>query len=82
MSGSSKKDDANQPKLDELIPIVRAAETSGLSKSHLALLCRTKKIWAVKMGRDWWTTQAAVNEYLARDRKPGPKPKEDSGEQM
>ncbi len=75
MSGSSEKEDAYQPRLDELVPLAEAAETSGLSKSHLALLFRTDKIWATKMGRDWWTTLAAVNEYLARDRKPGPKPK-------
>jgi hypothetical protein len=75
MSGSNEQEDAVQPGLDELIPISEAAKISGLSQSHLALLSRTGKIWAKKFGRDWWTTKAAVLEYIARDIKPGPKPK-------
>jgi hypothetical protein len=77
MSGSKGQDDAYQPKLDELIPLAQAAELSGLSTSHLALLARTGEIWAIKLGLAWHTTEAAVKEYLARDRRPGPKPQTD-----
>jgi hypothetical protein len=75
MSSSNEQEDVVHPGLDELIPISEAAKISGLSQSHLALLARTDKIWAKKFGRDWWTTKAAVLEYIARDIKPGPKPK-------
>jgi excisionase family DNA binding protein len=64
----------NQPRLDELISLSEAAELSGLSHSHLRLLVRKGEIWGKKMGRDWFTNAQAVEEYLARDRRPGPKP--------
>jgi len=63
----------NQPRLDELITLREAAELSGLSHSHLRLLIRKGDIWGQKKGRDWFTTAQAVREYLARDRRPGPK---------
>jgi hypothetical protein len=75
MSINDKKDDADQPRLDELIPLARAAKTSGLSPSHLRLLVNQGEIWGQKIGRNWVTTEKAVREYLARDRRPGPKPK-------
>ena len=67
-----------QPSLDELISLNEAASKSGLSHSHLRLLARSGEIWAKQLGRSWFTTERAVNEYLARDRRPGPKPKQDS----
>jgi len=70
-----------QPGLDELITLKEAAELSGLSYSHLRLLARQSKIWARKMGNNWFTTAQAVKEYLARDRRPGPKPKDQSEHQ-
>ena len=42
-----------------------AAAVSGLSASHLRLLARTGRLEATKMGRDWFTTEAAVRAYLA-----------------
>jgi excisionase family DNA binding protein len=60
--------------LDDLISLKTAAELSGLSHSHLRLLVRKGEIWGKKMGRDWFTSAQAVQEYLARDRRPGPKP--------
>ena len=64
-----------QPSLDELISLSEAAELSGLSPSHLRLLVSTKEMWGRKLGRNWFTTEAAVREYLTRGVKPGPKPK-------
>ncbi|MEM9681207.1 MAG: hypothetical protein AAF901_12865 [Bacteroidota bacterium] len=61
-----------------LIPLSMAAEISGLSASHLSYLARKKEIWAMKMGRDWLTTEPVIREYMARDRRPGPKPKQKS----
>ncbi len=72
--GNTGKSD-DQPGLDELIPLRKAAELSGLSHSHLRLLLRKGEIWGRKVGRDWFTTEQVVREYLARDHRPGPKPK-------
>ena len=73
MPGTDTKGDDEQPGLSELITLPEAAEFSGLSHSHLRLLARTKQIWAKRLGRSWFTTEQAVREYLARDRRPGPK---------
>ena len=66
---------SSQPDMFELISLSEAAELSGLSHSHLRLLVRKSEIWGKKMGRDWFTNAKAVDEYLARDRRPGTKPK-------
>ena len=66
----------DQPKLDELISLSQAAELSGLSPSHLRLLVSEVEIWGKKLGRNWFTTEQAVREYIARGIKPGPKPKQ------
>ena len=73
----TNKDDESgeyQPSLGELLSLREAAELSGLSQPHLSLLIRQGKLWGTKIGRNWVTTEQAVREYLARDRKPGPKP--------
>ena len=59
---------------DELIVLREAAARSGLSASHLRTLARTGEIKAVRIGRDWCTTEAAVRAYLAtkRQRARGP----------
>jgi hypothetical protein len=66
---------SEQPSLDELISLREAAEPSGLSGGHLRLLISQGKLWGTKIGRNWVTTAQAVEEYLAQDRRPGPKPK-------
>jgi excisionase family DNA binding protein len=67
-----------RPHWDELITLHEAAELSGLTQRHLRLLLSNGELWGQKLGRDWFTTKQAVNEYLARDRRPGPKPKDGS----
>jgi len=62
------------PSSDELISLAEAAEISGFAQPHLSLLARRGKLWAVKIGRNWLTTREAVKEYMAQDRRPGPKP--------
>ena len=64
-----------EPRLDELISLRDAAELCGLSAGHLRLLVSRGEIWGAKLGRNWVTTAQAVEEYLARDRRPGPKTK-------
>jgi len=52
---------------EQLISLKEAAARFSISQSHLQLLCRTGKIKARKMGRDWFTRPEAVAEYLAND---------------
>lgn len=71
-----RKSESSKKKLraEELIPLRKAAEISGLTRQQLAFLIRQGKLWGDKMGgRDWYTTKEAVREYMARDRRPGPK---------
>jgi hypothetical protein len=70
---ASNKNDNYQPGLDDLIPLSKAAEISGLSSDHLRRLAEQGQIWAKKLGRNWVTTAKAVKGYLAQNRRPGPK---------
>jgi len=73
---TSKTNNNNlEPRLGDLISLREAAEISGLSQPHLSLLIRQKKLWGKKIGRNWVTTEQAIRDYLALNRKPGPKPK-------
>ena len=75
MTDVENESNHRQPSLDDLITLPQAAELCGLSHSHLRLLVRKGEIWGKRIGRNWVTTEQAVNEYLAQDRRPGPKPK-------
>lgn len=61
---------------ERLMSLAEAAELFGLSHSHLRKLVREGKIWGKRVGRYWVTTEEAVAEYLAQDRRPGPRPRE------
>ncbi|WP_162909889.1 helix-turn-helix domain-containing protein [Aggregatilinea lenta] len=67
---------AGEEAAQQLITLSEAAERFGLSHSHLRLLVRQGKVWGTKLGFSWVTTEAAVNTYLATDRRPGPKKNE------
>lgn len=75
MAREATESDKREPQLDALITLEQAAELSGLTSRHLRNLAQRNAIWAKKLGRNWFTTEQAVREYLARERKPGPKPK-------
>ena len=49
---------------ERLISLKEAAALSGLSHVHLRWLARKGKIEATRMGRDWFTTEKAVDLYL------------------
>lgn len=53
---------------DDWLSLREAADHSGLSASHLRLLARTGRIQARKLGRDWFTTEAAVAAYIVDER--------------
>lgn len=50
---------------DDLLSLREAAARTGLSASHLRYLARDGRVAAKKLGRDWFTTEAAVRAYLA-----------------
>ena len=72
------KPGTDQLKLDDLISLSEASEMSGLTQPHLALLVRQGKLWGRKIARNWVTSKSALNEYVAQERKPGPKPQKNS----
>lgn len=67
--------DVNPPDIKDLITFSQAANLAGFSDRHLRKLAAADEIWAVKIGRNWFTTEKAVKEYLAKGVKRGPKPK-------
>lgn len=73
MGEKNKEGERDQPRWDELISLNEAAKLSGLSHDHLRRLAGQGELWAKKVGRNWVTTEAAVREYLARNRRSGPK---------
>jgi hypothetical protein len=72
-----KKNDEDIPVLGDLISLSEASKLSGLSVSQLRLLVSHKAIWGKKLGRNWLTTEKAVQEYMLGQHKPGRKPKKD-----
>jgi excisionase family DNA binding protein len=64
---------SDRPDFEDLISTKEAASLSGFTQEHVALLLRRGEMWGKKIGRNWVTTKQAVQEYLSRDRRPGPK---------
>lgn len=59
----------------QLISVTEAAQLSNLTPSFIRRLLRRGDIAGIKVGASWLTTEAAIRDYLKRDRRPGPKPK-------
>ena len=74
MSNEISPQNTDRPNIEDLIDFVDAARLSGFTDRHLRKLAVKKEIWAIKLGHNWFTTAQAVNDYLARKRRPGPKP--------
>lgn len=55
----------------ELISLADAAQRYGLSPTYLRTIARNGRLRAVKVGRDWLTTPADVEAYLASRSKRG-----------
>jgi Fic family protein len=48
---------------DEWLPLRLAAEGTPYSQEYLSLLARTGRLEAMKRGRNWYTTAAAIGRY-------------------
>ncbi len=64
-----------KPSLDLLISLAKAADDSGLTAGYLRRLLRNRHLWGMKIGGNWVTTKAAVDFHIAKNLKPGRKPK-------
>ena len=53
------------PTVGELIPLAEAAEYAGLSHQTLRNYISLGRLKAKKLGSQWITTRAAIDEYLA-----------------
>ena len=74
MSDTTQQNGSEKPSLDDLITLSEAAELCGYTVRHVRHLAVTGEIWAKKLGRNWFTTARAIQNYLALGKKPGPKP--------
>lgn len=57
----------------EYIPLSEAAQISGYSTGHLRYLIAKGLLLGWKLGRNYVTTQGALDAYLATSPKPGRK---------
>jgi len=55
----------SRPAPDKLISLAEAAKLYGLSPTYLRTIARNGRLRALKVGRDWLTTPADVEAYLA-----------------
>lgn len=55
---------APPPDEERLLPLRQVAEGTPYSQEYLSLLARTGRLEAIKRGRNWYTTQAAVTRYI------------------
>ncbi|NNJ12976.1 helix-turn-helix domain-containing protein [Chloroflexales bacterium ZM16-3] len=62
MADSSEHDPMT---VGELITLAEAAEYAGLAKGSLLVYVKSGRLKAIRRGWMWFTTQAAVDEYLA-----------------
>ena len=51
--------------MDNHIPLSEAARQSGLAHNTLRRQAINRRLTAFKQGREWWTTRAWLEEYLA-----------------
>lgn len=65
------KEDDGHIKIEDLISLAQASKISGLSSVHLRYLVATGNLWGKKIGRNWLTSENALDGYLSRSKRPG-----------
>ncbi len=58
---------------ERLLSVREASHLSKLTPGYIRRLLRNQELAGVKIDHDWFTTREALQDYLARDRRPGPK---------
>lgn len=59
--------------LAKSISVPEASEISGFTQGWLRRLLIRGDLTGFKVGRDWRMTREALQEYLDKERRPGPK---------
>ena len=59
---------------EDYISTKEAAKKAGFSEEHIRKLVKKRLLKGRKIGRDWLIVPSSVDEYLASERKRGPKP--------
>ncbi len=62
----------------EWITSRQAAEMIGVTTDHVAYLVRQGTLSALRFGRVWLISRASALAYAGQERRPGPKPAEES----
>lgn len=57
----------------EYITTPEAAKRSDLTRIYLAQLLRKGTLEGFQLGRDWFVYTDSLEQFLSRNRKPGPK---------
>jgi hypothetical protein len=57
----------------EKITTIEAEQRTGLSRNYFALLLRRGKLEGERPARDWFIYVDSLENFLATNRKPGPK---------
>lgn len=57
----------------KLLTTSEAAELTGYTSDHIALLLRRKLVVGERKGRDWSVDAGALLRYIENDPTPGPK---------
>lgn len=63
MSDNKSPSEPDPLTIGELISLSEAAKLSGLTQDYLKKIAQTGRLRAKKIGRNWVTTQAAVDQY-------------------
>jgi len=71
VSEQTTNGDSIEDLTSKLISVTRASEISGLTPGYLRRLLRQKRIEGKKIGRDWFTTEETIREYLKQERRRG-----------
>lgn len=58
----------------QLISSTEASKLSGMTTGFIRRLLRRGDLDGIKIGRNWLTTREAIDQYLKKERRPGPKP--------
>src|SRR4030042_870932 len=58
--------DTHNDKQQQFISMLEAAKSCAYSQEYLSLLARRGKLFARKMGRNWYTTRESLDEYLKK----------------
>lgn len=73
-----KPDDSDHLVLSDWMTPAEAAKLIGVTDDHIRHLARAGTLMGRRFGHAWMISCASVKSYAAKERRPGPKPRESS----